>query len=259
MSQPQHMHTFCNPSDDFTQTSLYETNRNILLTAFSLSSSLVHYSNATIGLSPDTVYGMFLCRGDINTTTCSDCVQTAAIEIATNCTLNKKALIYYEYCMVRYSSVSFFSELDIRPSVVRYSIISAPNANRFNQTLSDKFDKLILKVSSTTLIPYFVEDLERVTQLEGSYDLVSMVQCSPDLDLSACTVCLKFAFLRVSTCCGLPSSALTFTPKCILRYRTFVLPSPAPSPSSLPPISPTSPPLLPLPPQSPPMQAPPNT
>ncbi|XP_002887949.2 putative cysteine-rich repeat secretory protein 7 [Arabidopsis lyrata subsp. lyrata] len=259
LSQPQHMHTFCNPSDNFTQTSSYETNRNILLTALSLSSPLVHYLNATIGLSPDTVYGMFLCRGDINTTTCSDCVQTATIEIATNCTLNKRAFIYYQECMVRYSNVYFFSEFESKPVIVLYSLRSAPNSNRFNQTLSNKLDQLIPNVSSSTLIPYFVEDQERVTQLEGSYDLVSMIQCSPDLDPSNCTICLRFAYATVSTCCGIPSSALIFTPKCILRYRTFVLPSPAPSPSSLPPLSPLSPPPLSLPPQSPPplMQPPP--
>ncbi|EOA34035.1 hypothetical protein CARUB_v10021535mg [Capsella rubella] len=253
MSQPQHMHTVCNPSDNFTQTSSYESNRATLFSTLRVSSSSgTYYSDATIGLSPDTVYGMFLCRGDINTSSCSDCVQAATIQIATNCTLNKRAVIYYQECMVRYSNVSFFSELEVRPSIVLYSLRSAPNSNRFNQTLSDKFDQLIRNVSPSSLIPYLVEDQERVTQSEGSYDLVSMIQCSPDLDLSNCTVCLLFAFSRVSTCCGLPSAALIFTPKCLLRYRTFVLPSPPPTPSLLPPLSPSSPPPLPLPPQSPP-------
>ncbi|KAL1192016.1 Cysteine-rich repeat secretory protein 9 [Cardamine amara subsp. amara] len=254
MSQPQRnelMDTFCNPSNNFTQTSSYETNRDTVLSTLRESSSLGTFSNVTIGLSPDTVYGMFLCRGDINTTSCSDCVQTATIKIATNCTLNKRAVIYYEHCMVRYSNVSFFSELEVRPGIVLFTVRSAPNSNQFNQTLSDKFNQLILNITSSSLIPYFLKDQERVIQPEGSYELESMVQCSPDLDSSNCTVCLRFAFSSVSTCCGSPSFAQVFTPKCLLRYQTSVLPSPPPSPSTLPPLSPSSPPPLSMPPPPP--------
>ncbi|KAG7658303.1 Gnk2-homologous domain [Arabidopsis suecica] len=238
MSQPDHIFTVCNPTNNFTQTSSYETNRDTLLASLRESSSLGHYSNATEGLSPDTVHGMFLCRGDITTASCVDCVQTATTEIASNCTLNKRAVIYYDECMVRYSNVSFSSELEIVPSITIYSLRSAPNPTRFNQTLTEKFSELIFNVSSSSLVPYFVEDQERVTQSEGSYDLDTMVQCSPDLDIFNCTVCLRIAFFRISTCCGLPSYAKIFTPKCLLRFQTSVLSSPPPSPSPPPPRSP---------------------
>ncbi|VVA96159.1 unnamed protein product [Arabis nemorensis] len=231
MSQPQHMQTFCNPIENFTQTSPFDTNRFLTLSTLSITSSLVPYINTTIGLIPDTVYGMFLCRGDMDTKSCSECVQAATIQIATSCSLNKRAVIYYQECMVRYSNVNFFSELETVPRTVLFSARPAPNQNRFNQTLSDKFEQLILKVSSSSLIPYFVKEQERVTELEGSYELESMVQCTPDLDLSSCTVCLRDAFLRVSTCCGSPSSAQIFTPKCLVRYRTSVSLSSAPPPS----------------------------
>ncbi|KAL0772071.1 hypothetical protein Bca101_037222 [Brassica carinata] len=240
MSQPEHMSTFCNPVENFTQTSSYEANRDILLSSLRTRSLLGTYSNVTVGRSPNTVHGMFLCRGDTTVATCSDCVQTATTEIATNCSLNKGAYIYYEECMVRYSSVSFFSVLEVRPNIVLYSLRSAPDSNTFNETLADKFNELILNVSSSSLVPYFVDDQERVTQSEGSYELESMVQCSPGLDRFNCTVCLRFALLRVSTCCGLPSSALIFTPKCLLRYQTSDLSSPPPL--SPPPLSPPPPP-----------------
>ncbi|CAH8360608.1 unnamed protein product [Eruca vesicaria subsp. sativa] len=240
MSQPEHMSTFCNPIENFTQTSLYEANRDLLLSSLRTRSLLGTYSNATVGLSPNTVHGMFLCRGDTTATSCSDCVQTATIEIATNCSLNTGAVIYYQECMVRYSNVNFFSVLEVRPSIVLYSIRSAPNSDTFNETLAVKFNALILSVSSSSSVPYFVEDQERVTQgTEGSYELESMVQCSPGLDRFNCTVCLRFALLRVSTCCGSPGSAFLFTPKCLLRYQTSALPSP---PLSPPPLSPPPPP-----------------
>ncbi|KAH0884269.1 hypothetical protein HID58_060365 [Brassica napus] len=148
MSQPEHMSTFCNPVENFTQTSSYEANRDILLSSLRTRSLLGTYSNVTVGRSPNTVHGMFLCTGDTTVATCSDCVQTATTEIATNCSLNKGAYIYYEECMVRYSSVSFFSVLEVRPNIVLYSLRSAPDSNTFNETLADKFNELILNVSN---------------------------------------------------------------------------------------------------------------
>ncbi|VVA96157.1 unnamed protein product [Arabis nemorensis] len=260
MSQAIHMFTFCDPSDNFTQTSSYEANRDIVLSTLRDSSSLGTFSNPTIGISPDTVHGMFLCRGDITTESCALCVQTATVEIGTNCSLNKVAFIYYDECMVRYSNVSFSSELEIMPGAVLYSLRSAPNSNRLNQTLSDKFNQLIQNVSSSSLIPYFVKDQERVIQPEGSYELESMVQCSPDLDPSKCTVCLRNAFLRVSTCCRSPSFAQIFIPKCLLRYKTVLASPPSPSPSSPPLRSPpphSSPAELSPPPSFSPMPQPP--
>ncbi|VVA98179.1 unnamed protein product [Arabis nemorensis] len=229
MSQRQHLQNFCNPSENFTQISSYETNRDTLLASLRDSSSLGTYSNATIGLTPDFVYGIFLCRGDTLGTaiSCADCIQTATIEIATNCSLNKAAIIYYQKCMVRYSSFPFFTLMETYTRIGLTHNKPAPNLYRFNQTLFDKFDQLILNVSSSSPIPYFVEDQELVTQPEGSYELESMVQCSPDLDLSNCTVCLRDALFRISICCSSPSIAQVFTPKCILWYKTTVSPSPS--------------------------------
>ncbi|WZZ51588.1 hypothetical protein YC2023_051695 [Brassica napus] len=215
MSQPEHMSTFCNPVENFTQTSSYEANRDILLSSLRTRSLLGTYSNVTVGRSPNTVHGMFLCRGDTTVATCSDCVQTATTEIATNCSLNKGAYIYYEECMVRYSSVSFFSVLEVRPNIVLYSLRSAPDSNTFNETLADKFNELS----------------QRIFVLFGSIFRGRSRTCDS---------IRGFALLRVSTCCGLPSSALIFTPKCLLRYQTSDLSSPPPL--SPPPLSPPPPP-----------------
>ncbi|WZZ13079.1 hypothetical protein YC2023_106168 [Brassica napus] len=204
------MVTFCNPSDNFTQTSSYQANRDLLLSSLRDSSSLGTYSNATVGRSPNKVHGMFLCRGDTTAASCSDCVQTATVEIATNCSLNKAAVIYYEECMVRYANVSFFSVLEVRPSIVLYSLRSAPNSDTFNETLADKFNQLILNVSSSSLVPYFVEDQERVTQAEGSYEFESLVQCSPGLDRFNCTVS-NLCFVITATVVSIASASSTVT------------------------------------------------
>ncbi|CAH8382635.1 unnamed protein product [Eruca vesicaria subsp. sativa] len=234
-----HMRTFCSLfSDNFTRTSTYAANRESVLSSLRLRSPLGTYSNATSGISPDTVHGMYLCRGDITRTSCSDCVQTAALEIAKNCTYQKEGFIFYEGCMVRYSDYSFFTLQEDRPLIIRYYSSSAFNSDTFPQALSDKMDDLIIKASSSS--SYFVEDQERMALLGGSYYLNSIVQCSPDLESRNCTGCLKLAAKEILDCCNQSVRAQIFTPKCLLRYEVTALasPPPPPSPSFLPPSPP---------------------
>ncbi|VVA96152.1 unnamed protein product [Arabis nemorensis] len=230
MSQPNHMSTYCNQSE-FTRTSFYGSNRDTILATLRDRSSLGTYSNATTGLSPNTVYGMFLCRGDVNTTSCSDCVYTATQEIAKNCTYQKEAFVFYYECMVRYSEFSFFTLVEDIPYVASYSLIrSLESLHFFNQTLPGKIDELIVKASSSSSpVPYFVEDQERVTQSEGSYELEGMVQCAPDLDPLNCTVCLRLAVQDFFHCCSQSRWAQIFFPKCLVKYNISVLQPNVPS------------------------------
>ncbi|CAA7053897.1 unnamed protein product [Microthlaspi erraticum] len=222
MSQPYHMNTYCD-RDEFTRTSSYGSNRDTVLSNLRNSSSLGTYSNATTGLTPNKVYGMFLCRGDINTTSCSDCVHKATREAAKNCTNKKEAFIFYDMCMVRYSDFSFFTLVEDMSSVTVHSLIPSANTSQFfNGILPGKLKDLILRVSLSSPIPYFVEDQERVTLLERAYDVKAMVQCSPDLDPRNCTVCLGRAVRDLSGCCGNNSQvvwAQSFLPKCLVYYN----------------------------------------
>ncbi|ESQ29021.1 hypothetical protein EUTSA_v10023893mg [Eutrema salsugineum] len=233
MSQPQHMHTFCDElSENFKQTSPYKSNLDTLLSSLRDRSSLGTYSNVTIGISPDTVHGKFLCRGDITKTSCSDCVKTATLEITkNNCTSKKNAIIFYEECMVRYSNVSFYSLVESGPWSARYSLDSFPDSifNPFQQTLSNKVEQLIIltasKSSLSSSTPYYVRDRGQVNQFdEYSYTLDTMVQCSPDLDPANCSVCLRLAVQGISHCCKNARIAQLYIPKCFLRYDTAGLP-----------------------------------
>ncbi|VVA96155.1 unnamed protein product [Arabis nemorensis] len=232
MSQPQHLHTFCDKlSKNFSETSPYKSNRETLLSFLRDHSSLGTYSNATIGLSPDTVHGMFLCRGDITKTSCSDCVKTATLEITkNNCTYQKNAIIFYEECMVRYSNFSFFSLVENGPYIAKYSLASFPNSvfSTFRETLSKKVEQLIIltasKSSLSSSTPYYVRDTSRVNDFEGSYTLDTMVQCSPDLDPANCGVCLRLAVQGSSECCYNARWTHIFLPKCFLKYNTTGLP-----------------------------------
>ncbi|CAL9223966.1 unnamed protein product [Arabidopsis halleri] len=144
MSESDHMDTFCiKSSRNITHNTTYNTNLNTMLSTFRNKSSIVNYYNLTTGLASDTVYGMFLCTGDVNITTCNACVKNATIEIAKNCTNHREAIIYYYDCMVRYSDKFFLSTLETQP----YSIWTADDPipktlGPFRKRLSKKMERL---------------------------------------------------------------------------------------------------------------------
>ncbi|EOA34359.1 hypothetical protein CARUB_v10021882mg [Capsella rubella] len=227
MSQPTQMRIDCTEFNNVTRTSPYLSNRDTVLSTLRNRSSIGGYSNATAGVGgPNTIYGMFLCRGDLNRTSCSECVNATVLEIYESCFYRKTALIISNECIVRYSNTSFFTLVEDVPSTARYSPNKSLGSPQFfNRTLPEKLEKLILKasLSSTLPVPYFVEDQERVTQLEGSYDLHAMVQCSPDLDPRNCTVCLNLAVQRLSKCCSHAEFARIFFTKCLISYEISAL------------------------------------
>ncbi|CAL9237581.1 unnamed protein product [Arabidopsis halleri] len=222
MSQPSQNLTNCNQLRD-----TYQSNRNTVLSTLRNHSSLgSYYFNATAGLSPNTVYGMFLCIGNISKTSCSNCVHSATLEMNKSCDSHDTSFMISEECMVRYSDVSFFSLVEDAPTSSSYYRNDSLNSPYFfNKTLPGKIDKLVFRASSSSSspVPYFVEDKEHVTQLEGSYDLEAMAQCSPDLDPSNCTVCLGLVVEKFSECCSHSRWARIYFPKCLLRYDISAL------------------------------------
>ncbi|KAL0699421.1 hypothetical protein Bca4012_055543 [Brassica carinata] len=208
--------------DNFNTSSSYQSNLETVLSTLRDRSSHGSYANATAGRSPNTVYGMFLCRGDTSRASCSKCVHSARLSMSETCNSHKGTFVFHNECMVRYSNFWFFTLVEDEPVFGRFSEFSSAGYPKVsNQTISGKINELIPRASSSSPIPYFVEDQEHVTQVESSYDLKAIVQCSPDLDPRNCTVCLRLAAQFLYDCCGLASLefAQIYYPKCLVNYK----------------------------------------
>ena len=95
--------------------STYQSNRNnLLLYLSSNATGNTEYYNATastVSSVEHTVYGLFVCRGDMSTDDCRDCVADATKEIVNLCPVQKAAIAWYEQCMIRYSNRYIFSSI----------------------------------------------------------------------------------------------------------------------------------------------------
>ncbi|XP_059436705.1 cysteine-rich repeat secretory protein 58-like [Corylus avellana] len=79
------VYTFCDPeSRNYTLSSPFENNLKLLLQSLPSNTSVTGFYNNSTGEDPK-VYAQALCRGDVNSTVCLDCIKNASQEILKQC------------------------------------------------------------------------------------------------------------------------------------------------------------------------------
>ncbi|KAK7831139.1 cysteine-rich receptor-like protein kinase 25 [Quercus suber] len=112
---PTYRSHYCSDAT-FTPNSTYQSNLNLVLSSlFSNSSIESGFYNITVGQnsSNNKIYGLFLCRRDVTTEVCQDCVATATKNtVQQYCPRRRAVVIWYDECMLRYSKPNFFIIMD---------------------------------------------------------------------------------------------------------------------------------------------------
>ncbi|XP_052725202.1 cysteine-rich receptor-like protein kinase 10 isoform X1 [Vigna angularis] len=220
-----------------TANSAYQLNVGTLFS--SLSSKSIEFSNDTVGTSSsDRVYGLFMCRGDVPTALCQQCVLNATRRLRSECSLAKQAVIWYDECTVRYSNRSFFSTVAVRP---RVGLLNTANIS--NQ---EAFMKLLFSTINTTAdeAANFSVGLKKYAtkqaNISGFQSLYCLAQCTPDLSPQDCRSCLSDVIGDLPWCCQGKQGGRVLYPSCNVRYELYpfyrqVAPAPPPSSPLLPP------------------------
>ncbi|KAF8395510.1 hypothetical protein HHK36_019458 [Tetracentron sinense] len=244
-ADPTYISHVCPNTTTYTPNSTYQTNLNLLLSSLSSSATASDgFYNITTGKTPNIVYGLFLCQGNVTNDVCRDCVQTASKDILLRCPNEKVATTWYDECMLRYSNQSIFSVVQQLPGIYMWKSHNISNQSRFNQVLADTMDDLATRASSSnqTITKFAVGEANFTT----SQKVYSLAQCTPDLSGSDCNRCLQGAIEALPSCCGGKQGGRVILPSCNLRYEMYpfyrieavpLVPSPSPSPLSPPPPS----------------------
>ncbi|KAL6283080.1 hypothetical protein ACE6H2_014009 [Prunus campanulata] len=249
LSEADYRHHFCPNTTSFIPNSTYEFNLNNLLSSLT--------SNATRELGffnipfdtqdPNTaVYGSFLCRGDVTSDVCQRCVATATRDtVQKYCPLRKVTIIWYDDCMVRYSNVSFFGNMEDAPIFYVRSSVNITNSSRFNEVLAETITGLVpVAANAASGAKKFATKESNFTGLQ---ELYTLVQCTPDLSSTSCDRCLRGAISLLPACCNGKRGGRVLNPSCNIRYEAYPFYTTVAVPPPLaPPALPT--PLLPRPP-----------
>ncbi|KAK2404979.1 cysteine-rich receptor protein kinase [Trifolium repens] len=234
---PNFLYQVCSPNK-FTSNSTYQINLKTLLSSLSSKATNQNtlFFNNTIAEKnhSETVYGLFMCRGDIPTNLCASCVGNATKRLSTNteCSVSVTAFMWYDECMVRYSNNSFFSKVAEGPGYVLASPTNMTNQDSFNRLLYDTLNKTADEAATNSLKKFATRE-EKISIFQNLYCLA---QCTPDIDERECRSCL-YSLINsdLPRCCAGTQGGRVLYPNCVIRfeiypfYRSLTAPTPAPA------------------------------
>ncbi|GJM96131.1 hypothetical protein PR202_ga12943 [Eleusine coracana subsp. coracana] len=200
------MNYLCNNVSSYSMNSTYHSNVVTLLSSLSAnaSRSSVGFATGTIGAATsEQAWGLTLCRGDINGSSCASCLSLASDYALGNngkCRGVKDVSIYFDSCLLRYSSKDFLASPDEVAGEVQYSpskeVNITVNPGRFVELVADLVGALSdwAANNSTARFATGVMNCSGETFTTTSFDLVSniygLVQCTPNQAPEACKTCL---------------------------------------------------------------------
>ncbi|KAH7686144.1 Non-specific serine/threonine protein kinase protein [Dioscorea alata] len=168
------------------------------------------FYNSSVGKGVNKVYGLALCRGDLQNKKddCQSCLKNASESIVEECLNNAQAIEWYEKCLVRYSNQSFFGvvDTDVGRTLCGPEQISQAD---YNATLT----LAMALINDAPNSPLF---FRAGAYLSNSYVLV---QCTRDLSEDGCRQCLQNGMSSVSGQCKQTNGWRYLSGSCTLRYE----------------------------------------
>ncbi|KAM3199036.1 cysteine-rich receptor-like protein kinase 10 isoform X1 [Capsicum annuum] len=208
--------------------STYKHNLNTLLSTLSTNARTNQngFFNSTSSRrrdnpSSETAYGLFLCRGDVSTNVCKKCVDTATKEIVRLCPLEKEAVVFSDYCMLRYSDNNIFGIYN------QYFIFSKSDNSR-NVTEPERFYKILAYLMNelTTLVVNDDRKGKKFATQEANFTasqkVYALAQCTPDISSDTCKACLSQAISGLPTSCKKSKSCKVVLLNCFIWYEFFL-------------------------------------
>ncbi|GMI77541.1 cysteine-rich RLK (RECEPTOR-like protein kinase) 10 [Hibiscus trionum] len=215
--QPTYLSHACLNATTFAINSTYQANRDALLSSLSSNGTRASgFHNTTAGRSPDMVYGLFLCRGDLSTSVCRACVTFATTDISQRCPVDATAVVWYEECLLRYSDRNIFSVVTEAPTFLTYnSTQNVTQPERFKMLAGFMMNETARAANEITGGKKFATGEVFISALQKLY---ALAQCTPDLSVTDCDRCLESAIGY------LPTGRLGgrfLNPSCNIRFEFY--------------------------------------
>ncbi|XP_030491293.2 cysteine-rich receptor-like protein kinase 10 isoform X1 [Cannabis sativa] len=202
-------------SDPINKTSDPGFSSNLTILLDTLSSKAV--VNSFYNESSDGLHGLFLCRGDVSINACQNCVINATQELKSHCLTNKTAIVWFEHCMVRYSSTNFFGKEQILPNLRLCN-----TKGHTSQTDVDAFSLMYPIITEASNSDTMFKANNFAPNNNESEKRYGLVQCTRDIDAAQCSHCLGQLMekIRNSSCLG-KNGWRILAPSCKLRYELY--------------------------------------
>ncbi|XP_054791081.1 cysteine-rich receptor-like protein kinase 29 [Prosopis cineraria] len=220
-SQSDYPEDYCFTSyGTYAPNSTYQFNLNILLSKLT-SNPNVNYGfyNLSYGQSPDTVYGIGLCRGDVTPSTCRACLRNSTT-ITQSCDKYTTAIAIHDECLLFYSDYVIFG------------VVPTLDFTIYNRSVTDNITdweqyKQVLNGLLGSLTRQAASGDSRWKFAAGNTDagssrrkIYGVAQCMPDLNEPECRNCLDGAISRIPECCKGSTGGRVVKPSCSIRFES---------------------------------------
>jgi hypothetical protein len=179
----------------FSDSSTYKANIIHLLSSLNSSSTRIDngFYNLSYGENPDKVYAIALCRGDVKPDDCRTCINLSKDVLPTQlCPNQKEASVWYEDCMLRYSSRTIFSTMEDTPEFHWQNPEDSSDKGKveFRQQLLSLLQNLTDEAAAGGSLRKFAVGHAPVPA-QRFQAIYALVQCTPDLSHQDCKYCLS--------------------------------------------------------------------
>ncbi|KAL7588355.1 hypothetical protein Lser_V15G41142 [Lactuca serriola] len=174
-----------------------------------VQSSLLGTANS--GTGPDGNFGLSQCYGDLSTSDCIICYDSAHY-LVSRCFPYTGARVYLDGCFMRFQNYSFFDEYS-GPNDTAVCGNTTRNSNPFQDSVRQAVLKSV--TDALTNVDYFAREV--TVSANGNESVYVMAQCWKTLNSSSCRSCLDTASNLMLQC--LPwSEGRALNTGCFMRY-----------------------------------------
>ncbi|KAJ8749258.1 hypothetical protein K2173_018737 [Erythroxylum novogranatense] len=205
---------FCTSNQNFSANDPYHTSFNRLVRFFYNQAPIGGFALGSLGLERERPYGLAMCRADVSVSDCRTCIVGA--KIRQRCPTNKGAAIWYDYCLLKFSNLEFFGEIDNQYRFYMWNVQEVSNPAEFNAKVKYLLNAVSRKAYTSPKL-YATGELE----LEASQKLYGLAQCSRDLSSANCQSCLDQAISELPNCCNAKRGGRVVGASCNFRYELY--------------------------------------
>lgn len=208
----------CNNTITYADGSTFSSNLNRVMDDLVKNAPQTGFNTSSHGQSPNRIYGLLQCTGNISRQDCSICSQRASDFVRKLCASDIAGQVWLDNCFLRYDNSSFFSKLDTEGQYLENAnIISTSNRSNFVMTAFNLLSKLIDKAC----VPANKGFAEGWAAYYSNGTIYGLVQCWGDISIKDCRSCLQFATTKLHDCCSTRQGAHEMLGSCTARYEIY--------------------------------------
>jgi len=173
---------------------------------------------SSYGQSPNRIYGLLECVGNIAQLDCSICSQQANSSVREFCGNSIGGRVWLNNCFLRYENYSFFTKLDTSGTYLEnLNDISTSNLTNFRTTVLNLLSNLSDEASNSAN-KGFAAGLAAYSSIGSLYGLA---QCWKDISIKDCGSCLRLATNNLYRFFSVKQGAQALLGSCRVRYAEY--------------------------------------